>query len=1233
MDTAQLIARVSTSTGSGSGHVIAPCLVLTSAHVTPEVGGQVLVHTAADHIARPGRVVWRGTPHGHDDAALVQISEVDGIVHATTTRWGRLVTTTPGTPCEVWGFPYLVQREGRAAETAQLAGTVAPGNHYVNHRHMMELTAHPPRWNPEEIREQEEAGQRRSLWAGLSGAAMRCGEGRLLVGVVAADLDHRDHAALEVVPVYVLHHDPGFRAVLAEHDVSLVLEPIELAHLAHSTTTHRRPSPASLLEARRQVVDFHGREETMRTLLEWCEDEEPLSAMVVHGPGGQGKTRLAHELTEHLARPDGGGRRWATVWLGGTATVEELAPIENTVAPLLLVVDYAEARTAQLIRLLQLCDRPPGSPPVRLLLLVRTVGEWWEQVNTGTDFLLADIAQRLALPPLAPHAVERAREYRSALDQLAQALPAARTPRSADWDRVAADLPDPDLSGPEWATVLSVHMRALADLLDATQPATAITVDSAVEGRVLAHEFRYWEQTAEAFGLGDAELAQPLRDVLALAFALTPADMEEADRLLAEATSLEGQSTARRHQIRMWIDGLYPTDGTGLWGYLQPDRLLEYFLGQRLQADPTLFDPHLDGIATADAERLVTLYARAATHPALPEVGGHLTDLCVRGIDRLGPAIIDVATQVENPDPLVQALESSTDDPLTSVEVLVKLHDALPLSSQRLDVWAELLTTSLVETRRKQAAQSPDAHLPDLALSLSNQAIRLEHVGRIEEALEVSTESVNIRRTLARQHPDTHLPGLALSLSNHAGHLSTLGRLEEALEVSTESVNIRRTLARQHPDTHLPDLALSLNNRAGNLSTLGRLEEALTISVQAVRHYRDLAEQHPGRHLTDLAMALNNQALYLGDLRRSEEALEVSTESVNIRRTLARQHPDTHLPDLALSLSNHADHLSTLGRLEEALTISVQAVRHYRNLAEQHPGRHLTDLALALNNQAKQLSVMDRTEEALEVSTESVSIRRTLARQLPDAHLPGLALSLSNQAHYLSVLNRTEEALETSTETLQYYRTLARKLPDTHLPNLALALNGHAGHLNDLGRTEEALETCVEVVHVRQMLTEQHPDPHLPDLARTLNYQANLLADLGRTEETLEVSARTLRYYRALARERPEIHLHSLALALNSQSNRLGLLDRYEESLEAITEAVSILRPLARRLPEIHLSDLALTLNNQALRLNVLGRLPEALDAVTQAVDIRTVLVERRPALYREDLEASQRLLDDLRSE
>ncbi len=55
--------------------------------------------------------------------------------------------------------------------------------------------------------------------------------------------------------------------------------------------------PSRLLDARSQVVDFVGRDQELLDLAEWRDDSRAgLAVCLLHGPGGQGKTRLATEF-------------------------------------------------------------------------------------------------------------------------------------------------------------------------------------------------------------------------------------------------------------------------------------------------------------------------------------------------------------------------------------------------------------------------------------------------------------------------------------------------------------------------------------------------------------------------------------------------------------------------------------------------------------------------------------------------------------------------------------------------------------------------------------------------------------------------------------------------------------------------------------------------------------------------------------------------------------------------
>ncbi|MFD0886031.1 hypothetical protein ACFQ08_15905, partial [Streptosporangium algeriense] len=78
MQRQRVVAVTTTSaaaSGRGSGYVVGPRLVLTSAHVTGPTGSPVEVFHPGHPQTYHGHVVWSGTPGGRDDAALVVIDD------------------------------------------------------------------------------------------------------------------------------------------------------------------------------------------------------------------------------------------------------------------------------------------------------------------------------------------------------------------------------------------------------------------------------------------------------------------------------------------------------------------------------------------------------------------------------------------------------------------------------------------------------------------------------------------------------------------------------------------------------------------------------------------------------------------------------------------------------------------------------------------------------------------------------------------------------------------------------------------------------------------------------------------------------------------------------------------------------------------------------------------------------------------------------------------------------
>src|SRR2546423_14125795 len=92
---------------------------------------------------------------------------------------------------------------------------------------------------------------------------------------------------------------------------------------------------------------------------------------------------------------------------------------------------------------------------------------------------------------------------------------------------------------------------------------------------------------------------------------------QQADALLQHLPALHDQTRDRRDTVRAWIAQLYPPGDARPWGSLQPDRLAERFVGNRLADTPDLVDPLLAAATPTQITQLLTVYTRAAHHPTL----------------------------------------------------------------------------------------------------------------------------------------------------------------------------------------------------------------------------------------------------------------------------------------------------------------------------------------------------------------------------------------------------------------------------------------------------------------------------------------------------------------------------------------------------------------------------------------------------------------------------------------
>ncbi|GAA2409852.1 tetratricopeptide repeat protein [Nonomuraea africana] len=816
--------------------------------------------------------------------------------------------------------------------------------------------------------------------------------------------------------------------------------------------------PASLLHPLRAVVPFAGRERELSELLTWCCDPDTERLRLLVGPGGVGKSRLALELAVRL------GPSWGFLGIRDDAETEALSRWRSVSEDrVLLVVDYAETRTdlaALLLDVVSDTDRQ-----VRVLLLARSAGEWWQQLGAQA----ARVRQMVAAAGDGLVLAEAVRESAADHQLVLEAVPhfaAALGVAAPEW--VDVELGE----GPQ--RILDLHAAALAAVLRSTsaehsRPVTVRVADVLME--LLGHERRYWLQTAQARGF------------LAGAYGMSPLMVEQtvaAGTLLGardreQACDVVGRVPDATASVRVadWLRELYPPDdGRGWLGRLHPDRLAEFHVTYQLCRSPALLSACLEDLDSEQGRRALVMLARAAQE----------LDPAAEILQQLLPAVAAEAGSVAAPR-----------------ETLVALYEVLPSES------VILANTHLLLAQRILDSIPNDSEAEERARWLSLVGMHLTALGRPTDALTAHQEAVTYYRNLADENPALYRADLARSVGSLGTCLSQLGRSADALTAAKLAANIYIELVEHQPARYYAPLANALSHLGVQYSELGHHADALDAIELAVSIFRTLVESRPNIHRSDLAESLSNLGACFSAMGRHTEGRLVLEEAVSIYRDMAEDYPDRYRPELARALANLSMGFEKVRQTPEALTAAQEATALYRELVERYPDRYNHYFAGCLASLGSCLWRLGRISDALAAEKEAVRIRRAQAVTYPDRHRSDLAIALSNLSATLSSTNCLPEALEAIEEAVIILRELPTTYSEGNRADFADALSNLGATLSRLNRPTEALPVIQEASDIYRDLVERYPIRYLPDLARSLSHLAACLAELGYTEESKRI--------------------------------------------------------------------------------------------------------------------------------
>jgi tetratricopeptide (TPR) repeat protein len=945
-------------------------------------------------------------------------------------------------------------------------------------------------------------------------------------------------------------------------------------------------SPAKLLSPDRGVVAFRGRERELAELRVWCLGEgRPVRALV--GAGGIGKTRLVRQLAADLAAQ---GWQCRFVRQDHEAQIVDLT-VAGAREPLLLVVDYAETAVG-LAHMLEAVVRVPERVRLRVLLVARGIGEWWDRLESATFQAPSLLAPPLVLAPGLGEGVELEQVVQDALRDFGRVL--GLTPPRAEIVLNQAAPP-----------VLVVHAAALVALLGARDTArepVRVRVETGVLGELLRHEAVYWRRSAEPAGLAELD-ATTRRRVVAVACVADAPDEAGAASLLEAVPDLRGSPEAVRRKTARWLRQLYTPASPQTWfGSLQPDLLAERHVVEQFTASPDLADACVAGMAGERARRPLTVLARAMDHDdrALAVTGRLIT---------LHPGLVAPAIEVAigAGERLAGLLTSVLPGLAMPPEAVDRADAALPGSTVLLAEVAVLLARRMLE----EVPLDTDPRTP--VWRRQHLALRLAQVGRSAQALPYNEQAVAICRELVEDDPERFTPVLAAAVNDLSVRLYEVGRTADALPYAEEAVRLLRASV-EHDQELRPALAAALLNLGVWLWRTERASDAVPYTGEAVLLYEDLMHTAGGRFLPDWAAALDNLGVQLHAVGQLEEAVRRTTLAVAMRLQLAEAAPDQYEPDAARTLTNAGMILRDAGRTEEARGALRRGVTMLRDLEQRHPGRFQVPLLRALNG-LLQVGVVGAEERSAAREVLVLSAEQLPPERRPVTELMIRQADLDEEAVRHEQAQRRREAVYCLTDALAVGRQIARLEPQVHDADLAQRLNRLGHELIGFDDLPGALCYFEEAVSLQRRVVARDPATPLEPLAHYLRNlgQWRLAANQERDAiPTLEGAVLT---HEVLAHADAR-HERNLALVLGDLMAALALTGDFAQAVPYGQRALEIWERQARTDPNGSHDRLLSCLINLATCHEALGD-PASADHYTQRAN--TVQHPRRPLDRRED--------------
>jgi len=889
------------------------------------------------------------------------------------------------------------------------------------------------------------------------------------------------------------------------------------------------PKVLTAINWRTKLTKMRGRDKEKEKILEWAwgKDRKPettkVKIMLISGPGGAGKSRLAAEVVSTLIEKEN--------WSGGFPLrfrQGDSPTFDGSRKGVAIIIDYPEEDKDRVKQILSAAyNNADYIKPIRLILTSREDSKAWREMLEEND--LPRFEETSLAEKKNPKDLESLPKANLEGDE---ALALAQDVATKYAERLG--YPEQTFSGIEaWLNRKASHCLPLnilaASVHAVLDPQTAFKLDG---NEVLIALAKHERKRVRFYSNREFKDKYILEKLLALSLFTNPGLTRSTVQALGDIDICNGKN------------------GEALW---ESVKNTPYWIKKSIIEGKEKQEAHLERLEP-DIVASAFLFLAMLEETPSPNLPTWLVPVvkqakeCFAHI--LGRIAYDVSIFDESLSGKIEqaAIEMVERSPETTTHLKTLVY-------QRVSTFCAELALVLC---KKLIYSENEAH--SLSVIFNNQADLLFRLGRFEEALYAATKAVLHIEELAKKCPQNYLYNLAIALHTKANMLSKVGRNDEALITIERSIKIFLNTTDEKKNVFYLELSSVFHSFSTLLSKVGRNSDSLLAINKSISIREQLIKLNTNKFQFELAESLNFQSTILSDLGRDLDALAAIEKAIELYSQLAHEGPDTFLSSLASSLNNQANILSYLGKQEEALMAIEDAVAIRRHLGNARPNAFLTQLGISLCTRASILSKMWGLDDALVSVKEAVSIFNEFSELFPEVFLHELASSLFLQMTILSNLGQKEEALASVENAVDIRRQITKTSDKKSQLNLAHAMYGQSNRLFELNRHEEALVVMEEALPICRRLATENTEAYLLNQATFLDKMSSILSALEKHEEEILVAEEIIGIFRRLAEFHADHYEVDLAVSQNNQAVKLSKLGKLERAYATSQSAVLSLR-------------------------------------------------------------------------